>query len=135
VLVVPGLAVATGVLELRVGERERVDDAAKVEIDVGAVVDVGVGEGVVGVGEGVDVLLGTRVCFVTEFVASVALAAIAGVLVTTAIAPINESSNNVMESTPTSSLLGVSLAKEALSERWSLPEPASTLFFIFASLD
>ncbi len=110
-----------------------------VEVEVGVGV-VGVGDGVeVEVGDGVDVgvgvSVGTRVCFVTEFVASVALAAIAWVLVTTAIAPINESSNNVMESTPTSSLLGVSLAKKVSSERWFLTEPASTLFFIFASLD
>ncbi len=157
-LVAPGVALATAVLELPVGEREGVDDAGEVGNGVDAVVVVGVGEGievevgdgmevdvgvgviavvgvgagvevevgdgvvvgVVGVGEGVevgdgvvvgvDVSAGMRVCFVTEFVANVALAAIAWVLVTMAIAPINESSSNVMESTPTSSLPGVSLA-------------------------
>jgi hypothetical protein len=140
-LVAPGVALATAVLELRVGEREEFDDAGEVENGVDTVVVVGVGVGievevgdgmevdvgvgviaVVGVGAGVevevgdgvvvgvDVSVGTGVCFVTEFVANVGLAAIAWVLVTTVIAPINESSNNVMESTPTSNLLGVSLA-------------------------
>lgn len=144
-LVAPGVALATAVGELRVGERARVDDATEVgggvdavfvgvgdgmEVDVGvgvvaavgvgAGVEVEVGDGVVGVKEGVevgdgvvvgvDVPGGTTVCFVTEFVANVALAAVAWVLVSTAIAPINENSNNAMETTPTSSLLGVSLA-------------------------
>ncbi len=136
-VVTPGVALAPAVGVLRAGEG--VDDATEVGDDVavafvgvgdGMGVDVGVGvvtvvgvevgvevevgEGVaevVGVGEGLSA--GTTVYFVTEYVANVALAAIAWVLMTTVIAPINESSNNVMESTPTNSLLGVSLVKKA----------------------
>ena len=130
------------VVDVGVGEDKEVEvgDGIEVGVGVGVFVVVGVGTGVeVETGDGVlvglDVSLGKRVGFVTTFVASVAPTEIAWIFVTTAIAPTDEISNNVKETTPTSSLLGVSLAKKALSERWSLPEPASTIFFIFASLD
>ena len=123
-LVATAVAVAMGVEELRVGVRDGVDDAPIVGVGVDAVF-VGVGEGlgvgvgvgvvvVVGVGDGVavgvGVSVGLPVCFIGEFVAKLALAAIGWVLVTRTTAPVNENSNKVMESTPISSLLGVSLA-------------------------
>ena len=121
-----------GVEELRVGVRDGVDDAPIVGVGVDAVF-VGVGEGlevgvgvgvvaVVGVGDGVAVGVGVKVlvgvgvsvglavCSFTEFVAEVALTAMGWVLVTRTTVPANENSNKVMESTPISSLLGVSLA-------------------------
>src|SRR5437763_16399690 len=55
-------------------------------------------------------------------------------LVTTAIALYSENNNNVRERTPIITLLGVSLAQMALSERRILPEPTSRLFFMFAFL-
>jgi len=132
VLVATDVALAMGVGELRVGVREGVDDAPIVGVGVGAVfvgvgeglevgvgvgvvVVVGVGDGVaVGVGEGVAVGVGVSVglpiCFIGEFVAKLALAAIGWVLVTRTTAPVTENSNKVMESIPISSLLGVSLA-------------------------
>jgi len=140
VLVATAVALAMGVEELRVGVRDGVDDAPivgvgvdavfvgvgeglEVGVGVGVVVVVGVGDGVavgvgvkvlVGVGEGVAVGVGVSVglpiCFIGEFVAKLALAAIGWVLVTRTTAPVNENSNKVMESTPISSLLGVSLA-------------------------
>lgn len=167
-LVATGVALAIAVEELRVGEREGVDDAPEVgdgvdavfvgvgeglevDVGVGVVAVVGVGDGVevevgvevlVGVGEGVevgdgvmvgvDVSVGLTVCFITEFVANVALAAIGWELVTSTITPITENSTKVMESTPISSLLGVSLASLALSERCFFLESASRLFFIVA---
>ena len=106
-------------IEVEVGDGRKVDVGVGVAVVVGVEVgvEVEVGEGVaeeVGDGDGVivgvDVSVRMTVCFDTEFVANVALAAVAWVLVSTAIAPINENSNNAMESTPTSSLLGVSLA-------------------------
>jgi hypothetical protein len=132
VLVATDVALAMGVGELRVGVRDGVDDAPIVGVGVGAVF-VGVGEGlevgvgvgvvaVVGVGDGVAVGVGVKVlvgvgvsvglpvCFIIEFVAKVALAEMGWVLVTRTTAPVNENSNKVMESTPISSLLGVSLA-------------------------
>ena len=139
-LVATAVAVAMGVEELRVGVRDGVDDAPIVGVGVGAVfvgvgegLEVGVGVGVlvvVGVGDGVAVAVGVKVlvgvgegvavgvgvsvglpvCFIGEFVAKLALAAIGWVLVTRTTAPVNENSNKVMESTPISSLLGVSLA-------------------------
>lgn len=163
--VASGVAVARVGLVLRVGEREGVAEAAEVGIGVGAGVDAGVGDGkevgvgvgviafvgvgvgvevAVGVGEGVEVgdgvvgvevSVGTTVCFITELVANVVPPAITWELLAAAIAPINESSNKVIESTPSRSRPGVSLAKKVLSERWSRPGPVSTLFFIFASLD
>ncbi len=137
-LVATDVALAMGVGELRVGVRDGVDDAPIVGVGVGAVF-VGVGEGlevgvgvgvvaVVGVGDGVAVGVGVKVlveegvavgigvsvglpvCFISEFVAKVALAEMGWVLVTRTTAPVNENSNKVMESTPISSLLGVSLA-------------------------
>jgi hypothetical protein len=132
VLVATDVALAMGVGELRVGVRDGVDDAPIVGVGVGAVfvgvgeglevgvgvgvvVVVGVGDGVaVGVGEGVAVGVGVSVglpiCFIGEFVAKLALAAIGWVLVTRTTAPVTENSNKVMESIPISSLLGVSLA-------------------------
>jgi len=138
VLVATDVALAMGVGELRVGVRDGVDDAPIVGVGVGAVF-VGVGEGlevgvgvgdvaVVGVGDGVAVGVGVKVlvgegvavgvglsvglpiCFIGEFVAKLALAAIGWVLVTRTTAPVTENSNKVMESIPISSLLGVSLA-------------------------
>lgn len=139
-LVAIAVAVAMGVEELRVGVRDGVDDAPivgvgvdavfvgvgeglEVGVGVGVVAVVGVGDGVavgvgvkvlVGVGEGVEVgvgvLVGLAVCSFTEFVAEVALTAMGWVLVTRTTVPANENSNKVMESTPISSLLGVSLA-------------------------
>lgn len=133
-LVAIAVAVAMGVEELRVGVRDGVDDAPIVGVGVDAVF-VGVGEGlevgvgvgvvaVVGVGDGVAVGVGVKVlvgvgvgvsvglavCSFTEFVAEVALTAMGWVLVTRTTVPVNENSNKVMESTPISSLLGVSLA-------------------------
>lgn len=131
-LVATDVAVAMGVEELRVGVRDGVDDAPIVGVGVDAVF-VGVGEGlevgvgvgvvaVVGVGDGVAVGVGVKVlvgvgvsvglavCSFTEFVAEVALTAMGWVLVTRTTVPVNENSNKVMESTPISSLLGVSLA-------------------------
>lgn len=133
-LVAIAVAVAMGVEELRVGVRDGVDDAPIVGVGVDAVF-VGVGEGlevgvgvgvvaVVGVGDGVAVGVGVKVlvgvgvgvsvglavCSFTEFVAEVALTAMGWVLVTRTTVPANENSNKVMESTPISSLLGVSLA-------------------------
>lgn len=127
-----------GVEELRVGVRDGVDDAPivgvgvvavfvgvgeglEVGVGVGVVTVVGVGDGVavgvgvkVLVGEGVEVgvgvSVGLAVCSFTEFVAEVALTAMGWVLVTRTTVPVNEHSNKVMESTPISSLLGVSLA-------------------------
>lgn len=119
-----------GVGELRVGVRDGVDDAPIVGVGVGAVF-VGVGEGlevgvgvgvivVVGVGDGVavgegvavgvGVSVGLPVSFIIEFVAEVALTAMGWVLVNRTTAPVTDNSNKVMESTPISSLLGVSLA-------------------------
>jgi hypothetical protein len=130
VLVATDVALAMGVGELRVGVRDGVDDAPIVGVGVGAVF-VGVGEGlevgvgvgvvaVVGVGDGVavgvkvlvgvGVSVGLPICFIGEFVAKLALAAIGWVLVTRTTAPVTENSNKVMESIPISSLLGVSLA-------------------------
>lgn len=131
-LVATDVAVAMGVEELRVGVRDGVDDAPIVGVGVDAVF-VGVGEGlevgvgvgvvaVVGVGDGVAVGVGVKVlvgvgvsvglavCSFTEFVAEVALTAMGWVLVTRTTVPVNENSNKVMESTPISNLLGVSLA-------------------------
>lgn len=133
-LVAIAVAVAMGVEELRVGVRDGVDDAPIVGVGVDAVF-VGVGEGlevgvgvgvvaVVGVGDGVAVGVGVKVlvgvgvgvsvglavCSFTEFVAEVALTAMGWVLVTRTTVPVNENSNKVMESTPISNLLGVSLA-------------------------
>lgn len=140
--------------ELRVGVRDGVDDAPivgvgvdavfvgvgeglEVDVGVGVVVVVGVGDGVaVGVGVkvlvGVGVSVGLPVCFITEFVAKVALAAIGWVLVARTTAPVTDNSNKVMESTPISCLLGVSLAYLAFSERCLFLESASGLFFIMA---
>jgi hypothetical protein len=138
VLVATDVAVAMGVEELRVGVRDGVDDAPivgvgvdavfvgvgeglEVGVGVGVVTVVGVGDGVavgvgvkvlvgVGVEVGVGVSVGLAVCSFTEFVAEVALTAMGWVLVTRTTVPVNENSNKVMESTPISSLLGVSLA-------------------------
>ena len=127
-LVATDVALAMGVGELRVGVRDGVDDAPIVGVGVGAVfvgvgvvAVVGVGDGVAvgvgvkvlveeGVAVGIGVSVGLPVCFISEFVAKVALAEMGWVLVTRTTAPVNENSNKVMESTPISSLLGVSLA-------------------------
>jgi hypothetical protein len=140
VLVATDVAVAMGVVELRVGVRDGVDDAPivgvgvdavfvgvgeglEVGVGVGVIVVVGVGDGVavgvgvkvlVGVGEGVGVgvgvSVGLSVSFIIEFVAEVALTVMGWVLVNRTTAPVTDNSNKVMESTPISCLLGVSLA-------------------------
>ena len=165
VVVAAGEALATAVGVLRTGEGVEVatevgDGVAAVFVGVGVGVvtfvgvevgvEVAVGDGVaevVGVGDGVEVeeavVVGvgeglsskTRAYFVAEFAANVARAALIWILVTTAIAPIDENSNIRMDSTPTSILFGVCVVTLALSERCFLPESASRLFFIFVSLD
>ncbi len=97
---------------------------------VGLACLVGIGAGVIGIGAGVgfpclvgvcfigitiafprvDVSIGTRIRFVTEFTPVDAGAARACILVISAHALISEHSNTVMESTPMIILLGVSLA-------------------------
>jgi hypothetical protein len=125
---VVGVAVGEGT-EVGVGVVVVVGVGDSVAVGVGVKVLVGVGEGVA---VGVDVSVILTVCFITEFVAKVALAAIEGVLVNRTTAPVNENSDKVMESTPISSLLGVSLASLASSERCFVLESDSGLFFIVA---
>lgn len=131
------VAVGEGV-EVEVGDGVEVVVVVGVGVEVvvvvGVGVSVGVGDGVeVVVVVGVDVSVKARVCFATEFAANDTVAAMAWGLATTTIVPISENNNNVEANTPTIILPGVSLVQIVLSERRTLREPASRLFFILHS--
>jgi hypothetical protein len=156
-----GVGVGTAFVGVGVGVFVGVGVGVFVGVGVGVLVGVGVGVGVIGVGVGVgvvgvgvgvvgvgvigvgvlvavvvvvDVVVVVWVCFVTEFTPVGTVAAMACVLVTSAIALISEHSNNMMERTPITILLGVSLAQMILPGRRTLREFSTVLFFIFAYL-
>ncbi len=124
-----------------------------VEVGEGVEVAVGVGDGVVvvvgvavevveAVGDGVFVVvgvevssLGDRLPRVADVVYEAEGAARARELLRTASNPASENKSNVIESTPAKAHVAVSLLHIQKFNRRVLYEPASRLFFIFASFD
>jgi hypothetical protein len=123
-----------------------------VEVGEGVEVAVGVGDGVVvvvgvavevveAVGDGVlvvvwvGVFLGDRLPRVADVVYEAEGAARARELLRTASNPASENKSNVIESTPAKAHVAFSLLHIQKFNRRVLYEPASRLFFIFASFD
>jgi hypothetical protein len=123
-----------------------------VEVGDGVEVAVGVGDGVVvvvgvavevveAVGDGVFVVVGVEVSLgdelpnVADVVYEAEGAARARELLRTASNPASENKSNVIESTPAKAHVAVSLLHIQKFNRRVLYEPASRLFFIFASFD
>jgi len=145
-----------------VGEEVEVGVEVVVEVGVGVLVVVEVGEGVevaVGVGDGVvvvvgvavevveavgdgvfvvvgvEVSLGDELPNVADVVYEAKGAARARELLRTASNPASENKSNVIENTPAKAHVAVSLLHIQKFNRRVLYEPASRLFFIFASFD
>jgi hypothetical protein len=128
-----GVEVVVGVGVLVVVE---VGEGVVVVVVVGVAVEVveAVGDGVFVV-VGVEVSLGDRLPRVADVVYETDGAARARELLRTASNPASENKNNVIESTPAKAHVAFSLLHIQKFNRRVLYEPASRLFFIFASFD
>ena len=128
-----GVEVVVGVGVLVVVE---VGEGVVVVVVVGVAVEVveAVGDGVFVV-VGVEVSLGDRLPRVADVVYEAEGAARARELLRTASNPASENMSNVIESTPAKAHVAFSLLRIQKFNRRVLYEPASRLFFIFASFD
>jgi hypothetical protein len=138
-----GVEVGEGVeVVVGVGVLVVVEVGEGVEVAVGVVVVVGVAVEVVeAVGDGVFVVVGVEVSLwdelpnVADVVYEAEGAARARELLRTASNAASENKSNVIESTPAKAHVAVSLLHIQKFNRRVLYEPASRLFFIFASFD